>query len=308
MHQLKRFYNPIGLYVGLTAAFFCLVALLPASQEVMANYDLSARQYHILLFLVELPLAAIWFAAFYSYGRLRNYARAIAQTPEGQGFSALAVGGRWLALGLVIPTIISLTANGIANRHPSFHSTAIIVSNYLNVVFPLLAFGAIARGSHALTLMQRTRPSLSSIRLMMVAFIMLGVGYCLFTFQHLDLHDASTTLNPYFLPLWLVMPTLMVPYLYTWFIGLFAAQELSVLAQHVKGVLYRQSLRLLAVGVSLVVAGSIGQQYFRAITPRVGHLSLSAVLVTTYLIYVVIVGGFILMSLGAYRLKRIEDI
>ncbi len=308
MQHLKRLNNPISLFIGFVLLLCCLVVLLPANRDAMSNYDITSSHYHIVLFLVNLPLAAIWFAAFFSYARLRSYARAVANTPEGKGFNALAVGSGWLALGLVIPTIIGLTVSGIAHRHPAFRGTATILTNYLNVLFPLVAFNTIASGSHALTLHQRIWPSLISIRLLMVAFIMLGVGYSFFTLQHIDLHATNSTLNPYFLPVWVVMPTIMVPYLYTWFIGLFAAQELSAVAQHVKGVFYRQSLRLLAVGVSLVVAGSIGQEYIRAITPRVGHLSLNTVLTTIYVTYAVIVAGFILMSLGAYRLKKIEDI
>lgn len=308
MHHLKRFSSPLNSYIILTVLFFLLIAVVPVSTTAMHNYNMSAQQYRILLFMVELPLAFVWFAAFYSYAKLNDYAKIVSKTAEGHGFERLALGSKWLAWGLVLPTIISLATNGFANNHTGFHSAAIIVVNYLNVIFPIIAFSLISQGSHMLTVSQRLRPALLSIRLMMLAFIILGVVFCFLTFLHLDLHNPSSSLNPYYLPIWLLIFSVIIPYLYAWFVGLFAAQELILVARNVKGVLYRQALQLVASGVGLVVVSSIGVQYLRSVVPRTGHLALNTVLVTTYLIYLVLVLGFVLISMGANRLKKIEDI
>jgi hypothetical protein len=107
---------------------------------------------------------------------------------------------------------------------------------------------------------------------------------------------------------WLLVLTIIIPYLYAWFIGLLAAFEITVVARQAKGILYRQALRLLAGGVSVVIAGLITIQYVRSVFPSGGKLSLGLVLLLIYLVYLIVAAGFVLITLGANRLKKIEEI
>ena len=308
MQHLKRFGTPLRLYAILTIIFFILIAIIPASQVAMTAYNLSPSEYRILLFVVELPLAAVWFAAFYGYGRLERYAGSIRKTTEGTAFGDMARGVKYLAWGLLVPTMISLILNGLANAHPGLHVPALITVNYLNVLFPIIAFGFIARGTHRIAVYQRLRPGLVSIQLMMAVFIVLGVVYCFLVGSHFDRSNDIVALNPYHLPLWMLVFTIIIPSLYAWFIGLFAVNEILMVARHVKGVLYRQALQLLSGGMGLVIAALIALQYLRSVIPRTGHLSLNAVLVAVYIIYMIAIAGFAMISIGAGRLQKIEEI
>jgi len=300
MKHLKRFNTPISNYIALTLFFFVLIGLLPANKLVMRSYNISAHEYHVLLFIVELPLAAIWFAAFFGYAKLRDYARSVAKTPEGTGFNRLAFGCQWLVWGLVLPSIVSLIINAIAaNNHPGLHETAVIGINYLNLVFPLIAFTLISQGAHQLIAQGRIRLAVVDIKNIIPLFVVLGVLYCYLTFRHLDLHSLAASNNPYYLPVWILLLTITIPYLYAWCIGILAAYDISLFAKYTKGLLYRRALRLVAGGLILVIASLIGVQYLHIVTPRMGHLSLNSLLVTVYLVYVVN---------GASRLKKIEDI
>jgi hypothetical protein len=62
---MKKLNSHILTYIVVTVLFFILVLALPANKVVMSEYSISPVEYHVLLFSVELPLAAIWFAAFY---------------------------------------------------------------------------------------------------------------------------------------------------------------------------------------------------------------------------------------------------
>ena len=309
MQNRAKIQRPLFEYLILTAIFFLLVAILPANTSVMQDYGLSTHQYHILLFLVELPLAAVWFAAFFGYARLSQYAASVSNTAEGRGYEKLARGFKWLAFGLVIPSIVSLIVNAIADKHPNFHATAIITSNYLTVFFALVAFSIISNASRTLNHYKKQPDGLVSNKSILLLFVTLAVAFCYLIFRHVAIAAGITSSdNPYYLPIWLLMVTLVIPFLYAWFVGLLAAYDLGQLAKHSKGVLYKQAVHLLAGGVSIVIASLIAIQFLRSVIPRTGHVSLNLVLVTIYLIYIVNVIGFAMISVSASRLKRIEDI
>lgn len=304
----KYFSNPVYNYIGLVITFYLLVLLLPPNYNVMRSYNMTHHEYHILLFIVELPLAIIWFAAFYGYHRLREYSLSIAKTKEGEVFKKLTIGCGWLAWGFVLPSLISLILGALFHYSTSGTTAVIIFENYFSLIFPLIAFTIISDGASKLISQNRIKSSQQSIRLLLFVFIALGVLYCYFTFRYLDLQHLTSSNNPYYMPVWLLIFTLIIPYLYTWLIGLLAAYEYSLFAKYAKGVIYKRAIQFVSLGVILVIIDSIGVQYIHTIIPRTGHISLNSMLVATYLIYFVIVVGFILISLGANKLKKIEDI
>lgn len=305
MHRLT---SALSSYTLLTILYLLLVIVLPANKAAMQAYHLSALEYHVLLFVVVLPLIAIWFAAFYGYAKLRQYADSISKTAEGANFDRLASGFMWLAWGLPVPSIISLILNSITNAHPGFRATGIIITNYIDLAIPLVAFSLISNGSRGLLDYARVRISTASAKLIILVFVVLGVLYCFLTFRHLDPHSAGSTNNPFYLPAWLMVLTIIVPYLYAWFIGLLGANEIMLFAKQSQGVLYRKSLRILAIGIIAVIASSIAVQYVSTVEPRLGHLSLNYLLAITYLIRIVAAMGYVLIAIGAIRLKKIEDV
>lgn len=306
--DMKYIDNSMRTFSLLILTFFLLLAIIPVNEAVMAQYDLTATQYRVLNFLVYLPFAGIWFTAYYGYSKLAGYARSISNTDEGSGFEALATGTGWLAWGFLLQSYTSLVLNAIASVYPNFHPSAMIMSNYIGMLFPLVAFVYIGAGAR--TLMQHTQHhvGVAITRNIQFAFVALGVVYCYLIFRNLDLHTLSASNNPYFLPVWLLVLTIIIPYLYAWFMGLLAAYEILVVAKHVKGVIYRQALRLLASGVAVVIGSFIMAQYLRTAVPKTGRLSLNILLLLIYLIYLAMAAGFVLVTMGANRLKKIEEV
>lgn len=308
MKQLDKL-SPVSSYVVLVVTYFALLFLLPASKVAMHNYHLSTTAYHVLLSVVELPLAVMWVAAFYGYTRLRQYANVIAKTPEGAGFLKLTRGFQWLALTLVIPPAISLIANGIANRYTGLHASALIISNYASMIFPLVAFTFMAGGAERLLAKGKWSRSVTyNLRTIYAVYAVLSATYCFMVFRHITSSSLANPDNAYYLPTWLLIGSIVIPYLYIWYTGLTAAYEINILAKNARGVLYRQGLALIARGVMLVIVSLVGSQLLQAIMPRTGHLALNVVLLLIYIVYIVITLGFVLIGLGANRLKRIEDI
>lgn len=305
---MKHLTAVVRIYLIATLGYFLLTLLLPAIKADQHAYMLSAGQYHALRFLIGLPLALIWLAAFLTYSRLKAYAALMAKTAEGKAYEHLALGSHWLAWGLYVPATASLLLNALANDHPGLHSTVIILLNYLSLGFTFMALSNIGTGAHLLAEHAKRVYSSMSNRLLQLIFVSGGVLYCYLTFRHLDLQSLGSTHNPYFLPGWLLIISLIIPYLYAWFIGLLAVFDLALTANQSRGILYRQALWLIAAGWSVVIAGLIAVQYLHTIIPRNGHLALNTVFIVTYSIYMCMVVGFGLLIWGVHRLKRIEEV
>lgn len=295
-------------YTWLVVFYTALIFLLPANTVARQTYHLSAFQYHIVSFIVALPTMLVWLAAFIGYAQLRGYARTIRKTPEGIYFDQLAEGCTWLAWSLPVSVIVPLLLNAFADGHHGFHASAIIISNYVSLIFPLVAFSVIAAASRGLLGTVKVRLSLMNTRLIITGFLLLGVLYCFFTFRHFDLSSLSSSDNPYFLPIWIMVATVTVPYLYAWFMGILAAFELILFRRHVRGVLYKRPLGLLVGGLLTVILSLMALQYIASIEPRVGHLTLNYKLVLVLFFRLVGGGGFVLMAFGANRMRKIEEV
>ena len=295
-------------FVGLAVLYVALIFILPASHATMQQHHLSDIQYRIILLSLSVPSLMTWFAAFLGYAKLVEYSARISKTTDGSHFAQLARGCGWLALSLPIPALISLLLNAVANQWPDFHPTAIIIANYINLLLPLIAFSMIGKASRGLVSSSKLTFSLASSRIIGLLFLTAGVSYCYLIFRQFNLTSLAASNNPYFLPLWLMVISITIPYLYAWFIGLLATYEITLYSRQVNGLLYRRSLRLLIWGLIIVIASSIAIQYLNSVNPRVGHLVLDYRLLVSTLFGIVRGVGFALLALGAIRLKRIEEV
>ncbi len=310
----SRYINdPTGIiltrYVALVFIYILLIFLLPGNQAIMHEHRLTTGEYHILQFLVGLPLMAVWFMAFYGYAKLGEYARSIGKTPEAIGFSRLTQGCAWIAWSLPIHSILSLTTRAISNTNHGFTPAAAIIINYVDLLFPVVGFTLIGMASRHL--FERAKMSLSaaSIRGITIVFVASGVLYCYLIFNQFNGASLASNNNPYYLPVWQAILTIVVPYLYAWFVGMLAVYELITYGRHVRGVLYRQAMHMLVIGLFTMILGSIAFQYSHSVQlANDGHLVLGSYLLFS-LVFQIITGiGFVMIALGASRLKKIEEV
>lgn len=305
---MKRRLGPLHYFALLAGLYIVLSLVVPANHVTVSRYHLSGGEYHILLLLVILPYAAIWLAAFRGYEQMQAYVQSIRQTRVYLPFRYVADGAKWLAWGLPVPALVSLLLNGIANSHPGFTGAAAVINSYLTLLFPLVAFSLLSTGSRQLITMQGRQVSSRTTKTMVLAFVILGTLFVYFVFRNLHSLAAGATNNPYHLPVWLVVITLIVPYLFTWFIGLLAAYEIWSVSVHTSGLLYRRGLQGLSRGLMMVVAASITLQYIDSLVPGNRSLSLHYLLVLIYLILLIYAVGFILIARSSSKLRRIEEV
>lgn len=299
----------LARYATLAIIYVILIFVLPGNQSIMREHRLTATEYHVLQFLVGLPLMAVWFMAFYGYAKLEEYTISIRKTPEAIGFSRLTQGCAWMAWSLPIHSIVSLVARAITSTHPGFNSAEIIIINYVDLIFPLVGFTLIGMASRHLFDRAKMTLSAASIRGITILFVAGGVLYCYLIFRQFTGTGLAATDNPYHLPVWLTVLTIIVPYLYAWFAGMLAVYELVTYGRHVRGVLYRQAMHILVTGLFAMILGSIAFQYARSFQPaEEAHLVLGLYLILSLAFQIVSGLGFLMIALGAARLKKIEEV
>jgi len=295
-------------YTLLTIAYLLLLFLLPASPKTVEMYKLTDLNYHVLMFLIAMPSIMVWFVAFLSHSMLKSYAEAIRKTKEGASFNRLATGAAWLAWSLPIAAISSLILNSIYYKNSDFQASSVIIANYISLLLPLIGFVIINDAASQLFARAKLTFNLFSSRVLTMFFVGVGVAYCFLTFRNFDLSSISSSSNPYFLPIWLMVLTVTIPFLYAWFVGILACYEINLYSRAVKGVFYRQSLRLLAIGLIIVIASFIAQQYTNSVLPRIGYVTLDFKIVLLVIFRMFTAVGFGLVALGAVRLKKIEEV
>ena len=99
-----------------------------------------------------------------------------------------------------------------------------------------------------------------------------------------------------------------MPFLYGWAVGLLSAHDFNLYAQIVRGTLYRQAIKQFAIGITVVITGSIAIQFVNITLAHRANNSLGFVLLIDYLILIIIAAGLILMARGTMNLKKIEEV
>ena len=290
-------------YLVLLIIAVILVIVVPPAPGTINKFHISLTEYRLAVSTLILPFAIIWFSAFYAYNRMRLYSNEIRRTREGNAFRSISDGIGVLAWGLALTTIISILFTAIANAHSGFTATQIVIVGYLNILVPLIGFTFIGNGTRNLNVIAKLRPSLIGTRVIVFVFLVIGVFY-----THLVVVNSAHRQNTYYLSLYWLLFTFIIPYLYAWFIGLLCANEIRLYAQAIKGIIYKRVLIQLAAGIALVIFGSIVSQFISSVYLTKHSVPLASAFLFTYPVLVIEAIGYGLIAYGARWLKRIEEV
>jgi hypothetical protein len=281
----------------------CGLALgLPPDPHELARLHISAIGYRVAITTLLIPYALIWYTGFYVLAKLQEYCRYVKKTKEGVAFRKITAGIGVLAFGLVIPTIISLILDDIAQHTISFAVPDTIINTYITLLVPVLSLTLINGGSYFLMATTKARASLASMRVFAVLFILLSV---VFTFLVMRNHAMRHSLH---LNTVLLILTFIVPYLYAWYAALMSAFELRLYSQFVKGLLYRRALVQFSSGIAIAIFGSIAIQFVQATIAERVSKSLGSLLVIEYVLLLIVAAGLLVMAAGTRKLKKIEEV
>lgn len=293
------------LYAVLLVLYVVTVLIMPPSHITTQTYHLTSASYRVLLLLaIALPTFLTSLAAFYGYNQLEGYVKLIKDTKEGKAFHKLSVGCKWIALYVPVLALVGLILVAIANKIPDFRTASMLITSYLALAIAVVAFSAVSTGARLLADSADVRPSLRKTRLFTISFIVMSVLYCYFIVRH----GLDQKASPYHMPIMGMLLTVVVPYFYSWMLGLLAVLDIDAYASKVSGVLYQRALRMLSLGILTVIGSSILSQYITSANTDRGRLVLGGLLVVRYLLYGGLAIGFILIAQSAKKLQQIEKI
>jgi hypothetical protein len=293
-------------FVLLTLIYICLALLLPSDPATLQKYNITQARAHLISLSVVLPLVSVWCSALYGFLRFKSYAMLVKDSEEGPSFNRLADGLMVLAFSLPVGGIIGSLLNFIAVRSTDLAPTATILRNYIALVFSLVAFMLIAKGAKGLALTLRSKAVLQYPRYSAIALIVLSS-----VFTWLIVTRPSSELSSdsiYFLPNWLIILTLAIPYLFIWYKGTLAAYRLRLYKDKLKSRIYKQAFGDLATGIWVIVGLSIFLQLLTTFNARLSRLDLTPLLLLVYLLIVFYALGYGLVARGAKKLKKIEEV
>ena len=294
----KIFYG----YAALVLAYL-LLSLLPAPDHAtLVKYHLTPTSVRLLQLTIIIPLLFIWLVAIYGYQKLFRYSSLIRSDKDGKQIFRMSRGLLILAVGLPLSSILSSLLAIITAHNPGFKPASIVISNYYGMAYPLLAFIWISIGARGLSNLAKTRPRLLVLNIVALVVISLGVGFCcLVGLAHSDLRQT------YHMSPQLVMLTLGIPYMYSWFLGMFAVAELHAYSSKVAGTLYRRGWSQLLAGLTSIISIYILIEYLSTLSTWLTSLSLGGLLVLLYVLLLLLAAAFIVVALGAQKLTKIEE-
>lgn len=289
------------LYIALT------FIILPPDANTMQRYSLSVTQVRLLNAALVVPLMFIWAAAFYGYAKLRRYSDTIKTSAEGRSVSLITNGIMIQAFGLPITSIVNKVLRYVGQQHDALLTPFTIATNYVSLLFPLVAFVLIGIGANGLTSIRKQRTARLSVHAMIILFALLSVTYTYFVIHFAFSGDPSAG-SIYQMPLWLVLVTLVVPYIYTWFIGVLAAYEMFAYNAKLKGIIYRKSWSRVSIGLGIVILSQVLVQCFTTLTRQLTQLHVGTIFGLAYGLLLIMAVGYIILALGMKKLQRIEEI
>lgn len=270
------------------------------------SFNLPGWETVLLQLTILVPLYFIWTTAINGAVTFKHYAHIIKGGREAPGISQIANGLFWLVGYAYLVFLTSVIVPYFV--HSPLLGTAVIIKNHLPAWIALIAFYLIYQGSARLrdvaqfTTWSRVTPWLA------VAFALFAGAFTMaFAYSPVDMANRGG-IPAYSAPPNVLLFTLVLPSLATWFMGILATVNIIKYATFVKGFIYKLALRRLVWGIWSVLFFAVVLQGLIMMAPFLNSLGLGVLLLIIYAILILYGLGFMLIRSGARKLTRIEVI
>ena len=294
--------------LALVSIGYATATLLTPLAPRADTYGLTTERIRELQLTLILPLIAVWFTALWGSLRFKKYALSIYEGADGRALNSIANGLLVLVAELALGGLLQSSTHWLT--HWASVATITIITNYVAVILSLIAFGLIFRGAWQLAKLVQFRDYRRNQILALLVLVVVGVVYAWLLAHNPDrIHSLDPgKIVPYYLPDWLLLLTIVLPYIVIWGLGLVSASAIRTYQRHADGILYRQPLARLAVGLLTIIVSLILLQLLTALGPSLVNMGLQAILILVYGLILVYAAGHILVALGARRLAKIEEV
>lgn len=306
----EKLSNSKKVFILLLLAYVILVFTLPVNKAVLSHYRISSLALHFIDITYVVPLVLIWITAYYGYSKISQYSSYISGDKDGKQMHKIALGIGVFAFGQPSTNIISSILNAVAQAHIRLIPTSVIIDNYLSLAMAIVAFLLLSSGAAGLVSNIKAVHRYRDIQRFGFGFVIVAAAFCYLMFHNTlpNSLNLSVTSKPiYYLPNWLLLFSLVVPYLFVWFMGGMTVVNIHSYQQNVKGIIYKSSMSYLRAGISLIVVSLIVLQYLTTVSSRLANLKIAPLLLIIYPLIILVSIGYILVALGAKKLQKIEE-
>jgi hypothetical protein len=303
-------------YIGVSIVWLGAVALSLAvdNSDTAARFHLSSFQVRLVQLVFALPGLLIILAILFGGLSIWRYAHSIGNSKEGKGFQCIAYGVFALLAGLVISNYLGglqlLIAQHAANPQ-KVKTTFVIINNYVSVGISFITYGMLLKGSHLL--LRSINKRLDAIKRLLpvlALFVLLGIVYVWLIHGNPNSKvAASPGVNPAFgLSYWLIVFTVALPLVASWFVGTVALLHLRRYYIDTKGIVYKLLFKKFVVGITLFIFLNIALQLLTQLSSFYATRNVSAILALIVVVYGALAYAFMLIAQGAQKLNSIENI
>lgn len=298
-----------GLFAILSAAYVLLTYFAPITTNT--TYNLSTAQIRLIIASFILPIVAIWFIAVYGGVHFKKYVRTVQTSDEGKALNQIANGLLVLSFGLIVTSGLS-TIKGYFHTDVQLKTFTVFI-NYINLVVQLAVYWLMFSGSNGLVKFKHTKVDdtysrRQSFIFSLTAGIVALYSYMMFRNVYRQNSPDIRTINSFFLPDSLLLTTIVMPYAIVWVLASATILNLLTYLQTATGVVYRQAIKRLMLGLVTVVGFSILMSVLSTLSSLFSGASLKLILIFVYVILVAYAVGFIIIASGAKRLAKIEEV
>ena len=286
-----------GVYCGITL-------LTPQDPAAVEKYHISTLTLNLLVVSVSLPYLICWLFGISGWLHLREFASKQPRGAEHGGFTKIAYGLLALVASLVVPTLVRAVYTYIS--HDSTSAGWNIFSNYMGIFFPLLGFLLMFMGS--LQISSQITPKVTRLAKAITVFFPVALFSVFYLFMIFANPTRQTSLDPsvqptYFLSDSMIVGTIILPVIATWFFGLLLVLNLEHYSHYSKTI-NRPGLVSFYNGVIIIVAITILTQVLASLgNSRFANLNLGALLAIVYVFLGLLAFGYGLIARGAKKLQ-----
>jgi len=295
----------VAIFVILTIAYLVETILPKPDKAILTHYHLSHASYYWLIDPLAIILVLIWLVSLYGSLRVKAYARVIDGSKDGKGMNLIGNGLLTQTISLPIISNLSYILNHAAKNHPGLQPTATIIINYISLGLMAAAFILVFAGGQKLFKLVPSRTRQLPRIVWQGVFILASSLYTYLVIIQPIHHPLDR--RAYFLPDWLLVLTIAAPYIFFWYLGVNGAYNMYLFSRNIKGSIYKDALSFLASGVALVVLASVITRIITSLSSRITSLKITPILLIVYGLLAVIAAGYILIAIGAKKLRKIEE-
>jgi hypothetical protein len=248
---------------------------------------------------------ASWIFSLIGSVRVKNYSTLISRSADGRAFDWLGVGFLILAMSQPLSAMIASVFARVETNSPQLIPTLTIISNYISMALVGIGLVVISAGAGRLRQLVKAPPSKLAQDIWAVFFVIFSALYAYFIIQPIHTPLARRV---YFLPDWLLVVSIAIPYMLIWYKGLTAVFDLFLYQRRITGKIYKESLRYLAAGILVVIVTSVGTRVLTTISTSLCGFNLTPLLLVVYALVLLNAAGFLLIAFGANKLRRIEEV